>query len=66
MLYVIEWCLFLLVLLVCYSVVDSVESRSNPWKNLKFSLRKACGILSLHILFDPNQHMITNLYLFYS
>jgi hypothetical protein len=47
-------------LFACYSVVDSVvESRSISWKNLKFSISKASGLLPLHILFEPIQHMVT-------
>jgi hypothetical protein len=45
-------------LFVCYSVVDSVvESRYIPWKNLKFSISKASGLLPLHTLFDPKQYI---------
>jgi hypothetical protein len=51
----VSFCLF-----VCYSVVDSlVESGSISWKIPRISMSKASALLPLHILFEPNQHMIT-------
>jgi hypothetical protein len=47
MLYVIEWCVcfFLFVCVMFRDWSSSWESRSIPWKNLKFSLSKASGLL---------------------
>jgi hypothetical protein len=50
------------VLFVCVMFRDwssSWESISIIWTNLKFSLSKASGLLPLHILFEPNQHITT-------
>jgi hypothetical protein len=52
-------CFFLFVCVMFRDWSSSCESRSIPWKNLKFSISKASGLLPLHILFEPNQHMIT-------
>jgi hypothetical protein len=41
-------------------VVDLVvknQDYSYPWKNLKFSISKASGLLPLHTLFDPKQYI---------
>jgi hypothetical protein len=56
------WVFFVCFLFVmwCLEIVPSSwETGFVPWKNLKFSISKASGLLPLHILFEPNQHMIT-------
>jgi hypothetical protein len=63
LLYIIKRCMFLFVCMLFSGWSRSWESRYIPWKNLKFSLSKASGLLLMHILFDPNQHMI-NKYIF--
>jgi hypothetical protein len=52
-------CFFLFVMRCQRDWSSSWESRSIPCKNLKFSISKANRFLPLHILFEPNQHMIT-------
>jgi hypothetical protein len=52
-------CFFLFVYVMFTDWSRSWVSGSIPWKNLKFSLNKASGLLPLYILFEPNQHMIT-------
>jgi hypothetical protein len=53
----VRFFLFVCVLFSGWS--SSWESRYFSWMNLKFSISKASGLLPLHILFEPNQHMIT-------
>jgi hypothetical protein len=50
-------CFFLFVCVIFRDWSSSWESRSNLWKNLKFSISKASGLLPLHTLFDPKQHI---------
>jgi hypothetical protein len=50
---------FLFVCVMFRDWSSSWESRSIPWKNLKYAVSKASGLLPLHILFEPIQHMIT-------
>jgi hypothetical protein len=52
-------CFFLFIYVMFRDWSGSWESRSIPWKNLKFSISKTSGLLPLHILFEPVQHMIT-------
>jgi hypothetical protein len=52
-------CFFLFVCVMFRDWSSSWESRYILWKYLQFPLSKASGLLTLHILLEPNQHMIT-------
>jgi hypothetical protein len=58
---VFDWVVFVFYCF-CVTIRDwsSIwESGSIPWMSLRFSISKASGLLPLHILFEPIQHMIT-------
>jgi hypothetical protein len=47
-------------LFVCYSVVDQVAENHDLFRGrISSFLSKESGLLPLHIMFEPNQHMIT-------
>jgi hypothetical protein len=60
MLYVIEWCMFLVCLCDVQLLTSYLRIKIQSWGRISaFSLSKASGLLSLHIMFEPIQHMIT-------
>jgi hypothetical protein len=61
-----EWCMLLSGVCFFLFVCMLLSGRSSSWElwsipstNLKFSISKASRLLFLHILFEPNQHMVT-------
>jgi hypothetical protein len=59
--FVCYWMVYVSCLFMWCSVIDLIFENQDSImrKNLDFSLSKASGLLSLHIMFEPIQHMIT-------